>query len=52
MNLHQLALHQLIRLVDKNKYVNEIKIEWKSRTGLDYPFFKDMTGKQIDMTRS
>lgn len=47
--LQNLAFHQMHLLIQKGKYVNELKAIWKRRWELDYPYWSDCTGEIKEM---
>lgn len=45
MKLENLADFQKHRLIQKGKYVDELKEIWRRKWGMEYPYWKDCTGK-------
>ena len=43
--LKNLADYQKKRLIEKGKYVDELKAIWRKKWGLEYPYWSDCTGK-------
>ncbi len=39
-----LATHQLVALIERGKYVDICKAEWRRRWALNYPLYKTISG--------
>ncbi|NRD80327.1 hypothetical protein HPT25_23680 [Bacillus sp. BRMEA1] len=42
--IRSLSCHQIVSLINKGKWVYELKAEWLKRWGMEFPYYKDING--------